>query len=132
MKRNIIKYQNSLDLKTENENSRNEANISKEIEIIDKILKLFPEIKNKRDLILTEIVTPKKPVENDYILEKIVINGEVYYKDKHKCILNSNINIVGIWEKTDEKYIYHIFANDASKIENMDKRFQIDGIQIKD
>lgn len=103
-----------------------EQDISKEIEIIDKIINLFPELKKKRNYILNELITPKKKEEINYVLERIEVNGEVYYKDKYKCILNSNIEIVGICEQMNEKQEYHIFKDEVGKIENLDKKFSID------
>ncbi len=125
IKGNIIQDHKYNDNKSDNEDSHHEQMMTKEIEIIDKIIKLFPEMKKKRDLILTEIVTPKKVVDNDYVLERIEINGGIYYKDKYKCILNSNIEIVGIWEDNGEKCTYHIFKDEVGKIKNLNKKFSI-------
>ena len=95
-------------------------------EIIDKIIKLFPELKENRDYILNEIVTPIKPLDSDYVLEKITIQGEVYYKDRYKCILNSNIELVGIWSENEGKHIYHIFKNDIYNCDDLHKKFSIE------
>lgn len=100
-------------LKLNNSNKNydiDEVTMNKEIELIDKIIKLCPEIKTKRKLILTHILTPKKITDNQYVLEQIIINGNKYYKDRYKCILNSNIQLVGIWQYENETFKYYIFA----------------------
>ncbi|AYV76660.1 MAG: hypothetical protein Terrestrivirus11_1, partial [Terrestrivirus sp.] len=84
----------------------------KEIEIVDKILGMFPEMKKSRNLILTEILTPKKIPDNEYTLEKIIIYGKSYYIDKYKCILDENIQLVGVWEYKTGIIKYHIFDHD--------------------
>lgn len=98
-------------------NFDNSNNMLKEIEIIDKILNLFPEMKKNRDFILTEILTPNKTQDNEFVFNKITINNDSYYIDKYKCIMNQNIELVGVWEYTNGIVKYHFFNDDhVSKI----------------
>lgn len=86
------------------------------IEIIDKILKMFPEMKNQRNIILSEILTPKPVIDDRYILEKIIINGNTYYKDKYRNILDPNVNLVGMWDFDTGDFRYHIFAEEVYNV----------------
>lgn len=92
------------------------------IDIVDKIIKMIPEIKKKRTFIINQILTPKVSNQDhsEYILEKICVNGKYYYRDKNKCILNEKAELVGIWEwnYNSSNFNYYIFADEKAKINN--------------
>lgn len=78
--------------------------INMKMRIINKIINLCPEIKNKRALIVSEIIKQKKPRENEYVFEKIEIDGKKYYKDQYDNIVDETTTLVGIYK--DNKYIF--------------------------
>lgn len=86
--------------------------------LIDKIINIVPEIKNKRDHIINELVSPKSLTKDEYMLEKININGSCYYRDKYKSILDNEGNLVGIWvwDYNKNQFNYYIFADEKTKI----------------
>ena len=119
------KYVNVKQLnKSENANSKpsslfkDDNSNEEKIEIIDKILKMFPEMKNQRNIILSEILLPKQPIDDRYILEKIIINNKTYYKDKYRNIIDTNINLVGMWELETGDFRYHLFEDEVGKVIN--------------
>lgn len=80
-------------------------------EVQDEIIKM----KNQKNIISTEIV-PAKQQEDEYVLEKIFVNDNVYYKDKYRNIIDENTNLVGMWEvETTGNYTYHIFNQEIGK-----------------
>jgi hypothetical protein len=85
-------------------------------EIVDKIIELFPELKKNKTLILSEVLSPKDKDSGDYLLEKIIVNEKSFYKDRYRCILDENINLVGIWEFKDGSFMYYIFDDEFKKI----------------
>lgn len=89
------------------------------IKFVDKIIDMIPEIKDKRNFIIDKILT-KSDSNNDYILEKIIVNNKYYYKDKYKCIFDNSINLVGIWDwnHDNNKFNYYIFTEESNHIIN--------------
>jgi hypothetical protein len=90
------------------------------IDIVDRIINILPEIKKKRNYIINQILTPKSTVSDEYVLEKISENGKSYYRDKYKCILDDNGDLVGIWEWNfnENNFTNYIFTDERGKILN--------------
>ena len=65
------------------------------IKIIDTIIEFYPELKKDRNhlinLILDKIERPDK-----YILDRIEVNKQVYYKDNDNIIIDEDLNICGV------------------------------------
>ena len=97
---------------------KHEISDSDKIELIDAIINLVPEIKTKRAFIINQILAPKTST-TEYVLEKIQINDMHYYRDKNRCILDDNGDIVGVWQWDFNKndFNYYIFADEKAKIE---------------
>lgn len=87
------------------------------ITIIDNIIDMFPEIKQKRTDIINRILCPKDIKTDEHILEKITVNGKDYYRDKYKSIIDVNGDLKGIWEWNYEKnmFDYYIFEDERAK-----------------
>lgn len=86
--------------------------------IIDKIISIVPEIESKRSYIIDQILGPGSIVNDQYVLERVNINGKNYYKDKYKCLLNEKGELVGIWERNINNFNYYVFADEKEKIQN--------------
>jgi len=95
----------------------NQNTIAHDIVIIDKIIKMFPELKKFRDDIVYEITTPKKDLKDMYVLDKVIIDNNVFYKDDNFCIVDENIKIVGVWNIENDKYFYHLFNNEQINVD---------------
>lgn len=98
--------------------SKIEFSDTDKIEIVDKIINMLPEIKKKRTYIINQILTPKNPVNDEYILEKITVNGKFYYRDKYRSIMDNKGDLVGVWEWDFNRgnFNYYIFADEKAKI----------------
>lgn len=98
--------------------SKNEFSDSDKIKIVDKIIDMIPEIKGKRTYIINQILTPKNQVNDEYVLEKITVNNKFYYRDKYKCILDDNGDLVGVWQWdfNSNDFNYFIFDDEKNKI----------------
>lgn len=94
---------------------------NEKIDIIDKIVNMLPEIKKKRNYLIDQILTPKSLPGDEYVLEKITVNGNHYYRDRYKCILDDNAELVGVWEWdfTRNNYNYYIFKDEKEKIDKI-------------
>jgi len=93
----------------------------RELQFLDKIIKLFPELKKKKKYIIEELLVPKKNYEIEHVVEKITINEKSYYKDKYKHIFDENVNLVGMWEYSDnsvDKIDYYIFLDNLNNLKN--------------
>ena len=91
---------------------------SDKIEMVDKIINVLPGIKKKRSYIINKIIPAKNIPADDYVLEKIKVNDKYYYRDKYKCILNEEAELVGVWNWNINKhdFDYYIFADEKGKI----------------
>lgn len=91
---------------------------SDKIDIVDQIINMLPEIKKKRTYIINGILTPKASHNDEYVLEKVNINGNNYYRDKYKCVLDQDTNLVGVWKMDYNKgsISYYIFEDERRKI----------------
>jgi len=90
------------------------------IDLLDKIIEIAPEIKKKREIILTHIIAQKNTGQTELIFEKVIVNEIVYYKDKTKGLYNNNYELVGVWNfiKSKDDYEYYIFEKESEKIKN--------------
>lgn len=90
-------------------------NIESEIEIklsmIENIIKMFPELKKHKDIIMTELVYPKKEII-DNVLNLHFYNNKIIYIDKSfSQIVDNNGNLIGIWSKKNIKLDYDTMTN---------------------
>lgn len=80
------------------------------IKIIDKIIQMYPDMEKERNNIIKEIMTPsKKTIDDEYVLERVTINGIYYYRDKYKCLLDANADVMGVWEYDKGQYVYYVY-----------------------
>lgn len=94
---------------------------SDKIDIVDKIINMLPEIKKKRTYIINQILTPKPPSSDEYVLEKISVNDKHYYRDKYRCVLDNSGDLVGVWEWDFNKndFNYYIFIDEKEKLKDI-------------
>jgi hypothetical protein len=82
--------------------------------VIESLSKKYSCIKKDKDKIIKEQLEEKKEVknpfvQNDYTLEKIILEEKVYYKDNHNNILDENIKLVGFYRDLKTKYEFILF-----------------------
>ena len=77
------------------------------LEIIDKILEMYPQhIKDKQNIVNT-IFKKKEQKDDNYILSKVKINDQYFYRDPYGFLLTADVVIAGCYIKKNGKYIYY-------------------------
>lgn len=97
------------------------------LDVIDKIINLYPQLKKDKVNIVTKIIgKPDNSVIDDYVLEKIIIDDNVYYRDPYGLLLDKHVNIVGFYTKiSGNKYYYTLInKNMYETIENNYKKLE--------
>jgi hypothetical protein len=82
--------------------------------VIESLCKEYPCLKKDKDKIIKKHLEEKKEVknpfvQNDYTLEKIIIEEKTYYKDDYNNILDENIKLVGFYKDLKTKYEFILF-----------------------
>jgi hypothetical protein len=65
------------------------------IKIVDIIIEHYPELKKERSHIIN-VILDKIEKPDRYILERVVLNKKVYYKDNDSILIDENLNICGL------------------------------------
>ena len=96
------------------------------IKIVDIIIEHYPELKKDRNHIIN-VILDKIEKPDRYILERVVLNNKVYYKDNDNILIDVDLNICGlcvVLGNNTFKYITNIKTTrkeDKKKLlENMD------------
>lgn len=99
----LILINNNMDQKRENRNHIR-------LDVIDKIIKLYPEMKKeKKNIIYNIFGTRKEETGDEYIVEKFKYKDLFYYRDKNGLIRTAETDIVGVYEILDGEYKYYFF-----------------------
>jgi hypothetical protein len=91
---------------------------------IDKIIEMYPHLKKDRDTIVNNVLGKKEQKVNNFILEKVSFKDISFYRDPDGNLLDSDINLIGLYLENDFEYIYHLFddiANTNKKILSFQK-----------
>lgn len=86
------------------------------IKLVDSIIEHYPELKKERNHIIN-IILEKIERPEQFILERIVINDNVFYKDKDNIIIDVDMNICGLCINYQTGYKYIIKKNSTRKEE---------------
>jgi hypothetical protein len=84
------------------------------LSVVDKIFKKYPHLKKDKQNFIQEVLEekiPKKiqqPIE--YILDKIILENKVYYRDSYNNILDQDTKLVGFYQNNGTKYEYILFC----------------------
>lgn len=90
--------------------SKDKNNI--QIETVDKMIKMYPQLKKDRTSILTNIIgNNHKQNSKEYEVIKFTINDQPYYKDQNGSILSGDAEIIGVYEYKANEYKYYLFKN---------------------
>lgn len=93
--------------------------IKDKMEVIDKILALYPDLKKDKTNIITTVLGQKKNVEEkEKILIEFTHNGCIYYRSKLGEIFDENANLVGT-VKNNEKDEFTFFNQMENILDNL-------------
>ncbi len=65
------------------------------IRIVDIIIEHYPELKKDRNHIIN-VILDKIEKPDRYILERVVLNDKIYYKDNDNILIDADLNICGL------------------------------------
>lgn len=100
------------------------------IKIVDTIIEHYPELKKERNHIIN-VILEKIERPDQFILDRIIIDNNVYYKDKDNIIIDVDMNICGLCVNANNGFKYIITKNNNRKEERnkflieMDKYFNV-------
>jgi hypothetical protein len=89
--------------------------IVEKLSVVDKFYKKYPHLKkDKKDFVKEILDEPSKKNHNnpqDYILEKIFLENNIYYRDNYNNVVDPNLKLVGFYQNQGKIYKYILFNN---------------------
>jgi hypothetical protein len=86
-----------------------ESNDGLVLNVINQIIDLFPEFETKKKTIinkLTNMNNIEEPTYSDIIFDKIILNDNIYYKDRINYLWDANASIIGIYKDETTYYLF--------------------------
>jgi hypothetical protein len=101
----------------------NKKNANKlKLSVIDQVIEMFPQLKKDQTNIVNNILGHKEINNDYYILDKFVYNDKVYYRDPYCHIIDTELNVVGIYNYENDNYKYYFHSIKCKyNIKNIDK-----------
>lgn len=87
------------------------------IKIIDTIIELYPDLKKDRNQIIN-VILEKIERPDKYILDRIEVNKEVYYKDIDNIIIDCDLNICGTCVNLGNSTLKYIITKKYNRLQN--------------
>jgi len=87
----------------------NESDNGMVLNIINQIIEMFPEFETKKKTIISKLINTKNTEDNVYsnlIFDRIILNNNVYYKDKINYLWDMNASIIGIYIDDTTYYLF--------------------------
>tara|TARA_Y100000813_G_C24092790_1_gene319012 strand:+ start:111 stop:404 length:294 start_codon:yes stop_codon:yes gene_type:complete len=75
-------------------------------EIVNKIKKLYPNIKIDKDEVIKKIIENTKD-DQIYTLDKVIYNDKIVYVDIFNNIIDKNTNLIGFYDSFKNNIIIH-------------------------
>lgn len=94
------KKQKNINIKPEPKKNKNKKKNSVTLNTVKNLTKMYPNLKGEEDkiiAILSSTTNIDDEIKKQYILHKIVINDKIYYRDEDNNVINSDLNLVGIY-----------------------------------
>jgi hypothetical protein len=91
-------------------------------DIVNQIICLYPQLKDDKMLIINKLKNKEEKqinIDTELIFDKIILDNNIYYKDKNNYLWNSDASIVGIY---DYDSVYYLF----SSVDELNKELDID------
>jgi hypothetical protein len=78
---------------------------------INEVIKMYPHLKKDKNKILSKVLTPRTSTsthmeEKGYVLQKVEIEGKIYYRDSYNAIMDDKLNLVGLYNCKNQVYEY--------------------------
>lgn len=84
------------------------------IKIVDTIIEHYPELKKDRSTIINIILEKTENLDR-LILDRVVINNKIYYRDKENILVDVNLQIVGIVQVLPDNNIKYIIRREPNR-----------------
>lgn len=120
---NSVQSNNEFDLSNMMQLNPTDKNavIRERLFTIEKIIEMYPNLKKDKDYIIDNIMNKKEEKPNTYILEKIIINKNAYYKDPYGFIIDSDTKMVGLYTNTQTTIICYMLDYNKNILTKYDK-----------
>lgn len=105
----------SFDKKTTESIVKKNISIKDKLMAIDKIIEMYPNLKKDRDVIVSSVLGKIEKKPNTFVLEKILLDNISFYRDPEGNLVDSNINLIGVYAETDTEFIYYLFDDVVGK-----------------
>lgn len=93
--------------------------IKEKLAIVDKFYKKYPHLKKDKTDFVKEILYKNEKKEktmtqkfidlNEYVVEKITIEGKTFYKDEFNNLVNDKLKLAGFYKKNGSMYECYVF-----------------------
>jgi hypothetical protein len=89
------------------------------IQVVDKIIEMYPELKKDRSNILTTILEANKVPENpdEIVVIKFTYKDKTYFRTNFGNIMDESTKIVGYYTQTNNIYKYHLYEEDNKMLD---------------
>lgn len=84
------------------------------IKIIDTIIEHYPELKKDRSTIINIILEKTESLDR-LILDRVIINNKIYYRDKDNILVDVNLQIVGMVQVLPDNNIKYIIRREPNR-----------------
>jgi hypothetical protein len=84
------------------------------IKIVDTIIEHYPELKKDRSTIINIILEKTENLDR-LILDRVVINNKIYYRDKENILVDVNLQIVGMVQVLPDNNIKYIIRREPNR-----------------
>lgn len=88
-----------------------------QINIIDKIIEIVPDLKERREQIIRQLLRPQLHKTGEYVVERFIIDNLICYKDnKIKALIDEKLELLGTWifDKHTGENNYFLFNDDIN------------------
>jgi hypothetical protein len=85
------------------------------LEVIDKIISMYPDLKKEKTNIIASIIGSKQviPETNEKIVVEFTYMDKKYYRSKMGEIFDEKVELVGSWINDNGKYKYMFYEKDG-------------------
>jgi hypothetical protein len=81
-----------------------------QLELIDKIITWYPELKKEKKNIIDKLNGKvEQHCEDELVVEKMEYDGKILYRNKSGAILDKNLVLVGTYKLSGGIYSYNLF-----------------------
>lgn len=110
-----LKNEQKMDDEDENIDDKNKGIIDKNNDTkqrliaVEKIIEEYPALKKDKKRLIDIVLDRNVSKVSEYILEKFVLNGKIFFKDLKGNIIDDHINVIGIYSSDNDSCTYYFF-----------------------